>query len=366
MTLLKHQLLDGVRVLDFSWLAAGPTGTFYLAALGAEVLRIESRGALDNYRRLFRQGNDPNQSELFASVNYGKRSVTVDLKHPRAGEVIGALVANCDLVVENFSPGTLDRLNLGYDFLRTHRRDVVMVSCSSTGHVGPMVRNAGYAPIFAALGGLCSVAESPDGGPPLFGRQFDARVGAFVALAAAAGLLLRSRTGQGGHYDLSGQEVAASCAAEATTSVTAGQELYGVDRARVRYLLGSDGRWVVAEQVNGRGDLADLEENATELTSGQLAELGRERGIRMTVASTAADILSDEEFSATGLFAQADQPGIGRQLAVGPPIRWSSEIESTPLGLSPDVGADTMEVLRRVAEMSEGTVQSLEEAGTLE
>ena len=98
-----------------------------------------------------------------------------------------------------------------------------MVSCSATGQAGALVRNAGYAPIFAALGGLAALTTTVAGLPALYGRQFDARVGVFGALAVVSGLVRRAKTGMGGHFDVSGQEVAATMACEATTGMLTGR-----------------------------------------------------------------------------------------------------------------------------------------------
>ena len=117
------------------------------------------------------------------------------------------LVSTADVVVENFSSGTMERLGYGYSVLREARPDLVMVSCSATGQAGALVRNAGYAPIFAALGGLAALTTTVAGLPALYGRQFDARVGVFGALAVVSGLVRRAKTGMGGHFDVSGQRL---------------------------------------------------------------------------------------------------------------------------------------------------------------
>ena len=230
MTLSKSRLLDGVRIVDFSWLAAGPTATYLLALEGAEVIRVESRRALDTYRTALTKDGDPNLSTLFAVVNFGKRSITLDLKSASAREVVMKLVSTADVVVENFSSGTMERLGYGYSVLREVRPDLVMVSCSATGQAGALVRNAGYAPIFAALGGLAALTTTVAGLPALYGRQFDARVGVFGALAVVSGLVRRAKTGMGGHFDVSGQEVAATMACEATTGMLTGRSRHPAPR----------------------------------------------------------------------------------------------------------------------------------------
>ena len=247
MTLSKSRLLDGVRIVDFSWLAAGPTATYLLALEGAEVIRVESRRALDTYRTALTKDGDPNLSTLFAVVNFGKRSITLDLKSASAREVVMKLVSTADVVVENFSSGTMERLGYGYSVLREVRPDLVMVSCSATGQAGALVRNAGYAPIFAALGGLAALTTTVAGLPALYGRQFDARVGVFGALAVVSGLVRRAKTGMGGHFDVSGQEVAATMACEATTGMLTGRSRHPAPGEYAHVHRSRDGRWLLAE-----------------------------------------------------------------------------------------------------------------------
>ena len=143
--------LSGVRVADFSVHAAGPFAGMILASLGADVIKVESAARLDITRRPHAMYGKPPSS--FEQVNAGKRSVTLNLKEPRALELAYDLVRISDVVLENFRPGVMDRLGLGYPQLREIKPDLIMVSLSSNGQTGPEARYAGYAPMFAALGG---------------------------------------------------------------------------------------------------------------------------------------------------------------------------------------------------------------------
>ena len=155
--------LSGVRVADFSVHAAGPFAGMILASLGADVIKVESAARLDITRRPHAMYGKPPSS--FEQVNASKRSVTLNLKEARALELAYDLVRISDVVLENFRPGVMDRLGLGYPQLREIKPDIIMVSLSSNGQTGPEARYAGYAPMFAALGGLGYLTGYPDGPP---------------------------------------------------------------------------------------------------------------------------------------------------------------------------------------------------------
>jgi crotonobetainyl-CoA:carnitine CoA-transferase CaiB-like acyl-CoA transferase len=380
MTLSKSRLLDGVRIVDFSWLAAGPTATYLLALEGAEVIRVESRRALDTYRTALTRDGDPNLSTLFAVVNFGKRSVTIDLKSESARKAVMKLVSTADVVVENFSSGTMERLGYGYSVLREACPDLVMVSCSATGQVGAMVRNAGYAPIFAALGGLAALTTTVGGLPALYGRQFDARVGVFGALAVVSGLVRRAKTGEGGYFDVSGQEVAATMACEATTGVLSGRSRHRAPGKYGHVHRSGDGRWLLAEPIDEEGaDHRDPHSHGAEVDasttmtvpvgklSAEAALVALEAaGHRVTVVPTIEELTEDSELKGYDTFGTVEQPGLGSLMALGLPIQWSEELLTCRIGPAPAVGGDTRDVLMEVCGFSDFEVARLDQEGALE
>ena len=133
--------LAGYRVLDFGWVLAGAIPGMVLADMGAEVIKVETRQRLD-YMRMGRpivgDQPDPEQNPMFHNVNRGKLSVTLNIGEPDAVELAKRLVASCDVVIENYSPGVMNRLGLGYETLRDIKPDIIMASISSTGQEGPL------------------------------------------------------------------------------------------------------------------------------------------------------------------------------------------------------------------------------------
>ena len=199
--------LRGYRVLDFGWVLAGAIPGMALADLGAEVIKIETRQRMD-YMRLGRpiigDQPDPEQNPMFHNVNRGKLSVTLNTTKPEAIDLALRLAEECDVVIENFSPGVMDRLGLSYSDLSGVNPRLVMASISSNGQTGPLRDLRAYAPSVGALAGLDSTLGY-DGERPLGLKHAYADVcGAVHAVfAITAALYQRQRTGRGQFIDVS-------------------------------------------------------------------------------------------------------------------------------------------------------------------
>ncbi len=200
--------LAGIRVADFSVHAAGPFAGLMLAELGAQVIKVESSARLDITRRPHMMYGKPPSS--FEQINANKMSVCLNLKEPRAVELALELVSISQLALENFRPGVLRRLGLGYEAMREVRPDIILVSLSSNGQTGPESAYAGYAPMFAALGGLGHLTGYADGPPVELRHAMDHTGGMLAAFAAVAALSARQRTGLGQHVDVSVRDLAAA------------------------------------------------------------------------------------------------------------------------------------------------------------
>lgn len=199
--------LAGYRVLDFGWVLAGAIPGMALADMGAEVIKVETRQRLD-YMRMGRpivgDQPDPEQNPMFHNVNRGKLSVTLNIGESEAVELAKRLVEKCDVVIENFSPGVMDRLGLGYETLRAIKPDIVMASISSTGQDGPLRDLRAYAPSIGALSGLDSTMGYEGGGPLGLKHAFGDICGALHAVfAIVSALYCRNRTGEGQYIDVS-------------------------------------------------------------------------------------------------------------------------------------------------------------------
>lgn len=197
--------LQGVRVVELTKVWAGPYVGKLLAFLGAEVIRIESLDSLDVTRTY--GVKDINKAPGFMAVNPQKLSVQVDMKKPEGIKLVLDLLAKSDVVVENLRPGAVKRLGLGYDVVKAAKPDIVFVSMGMYGSEGPLSYQTGYAPCFAALGGL-SLLVGHEGSEPgaMNIRYADSTFGAAAAFAAVTALLHRRRTGEGQFVDVSAVE----------------------------------------------------------------------------------------------------------------------------------------------------------------
>lgn len=199
--------LSGVRVLDFSWIVAGPTCTTILAEFGAEVIKVESRDVRDMVRGAPAAGAPPgpNSSGMFNNLNRNKLGLSLNVVHPKGFELIQHLVSISDVVVENFSAGTLaDKWNLGYEEQRKLRPDIIYCSLSGFGHTGRSRDNTTWGPIAQALSGLTFMSGLPDQEPAGWGFSYmDQTAGFEAAIAVLMALHHRNRTGQGQWIDMS-------------------------------------------------------------------------------------------------------------------------------------------------------------------
>jgi crotonobetainyl-CoA:carnitine CoA-transferase CaiB-like acyl-CoA transferase len=194
--------LDGITVLDLTRVLSGPYCTMMLADMGARVIKVEQPGKGDDTRAWgppFLEG----ESAYFLSVNRNKESITLDFKQPAGREVLERLLDKADVLVENFRPGTLDKLGLDYRALSSRLPRLVYCSISGFGHTGPRRQEPGYDAVMQAEGGLMSITGSGDGPPFRLGVAIaDIVSGMFAAQGVTAALFARERSGRGQAVDI--------------------------------------------------------------------------------------------------------------------------------------------------------------------
>ncbi|MDY6835035.1 MAG: CoA transferase [Chloroflexota bacterium] len=214
-------VLNGLRVLDFSQVWAGPLCASSFGAMGAEVIKIESLKHLDFTRLVRTVSGDPrhmvistlakdtdivNSSSVFNSCNMSKLGIRLNLSRSEAIDIARRLVKMSDVVIEAFRPGVMDRLGLGYPSLKEIKPDIIMTSISGMGSEGPEKGYATYASIFSALGGLAYLTGYRDGRPTEIRATMDQTVAMTAFFATLAALIHRQQTGEGQHIDLSARE----------------------------------------------------------------------------------------------------------------------------------------------------------------
>lgn len=344
--------LEGIRVANFGWVWAGPMVGQTLAFLGAEVYKIESRARIDMARTIppFADGiRDPDRSLSHHTGWAGNGSVTINLKEPEGIEVALELVSHCDVVIENFGPGVMERIGLGYDRLCEAKPDVVMFSMPAAGLYGPLSNLRTYGLSLASLTGLDSITGYEDG-PPIamenaFSDPYNGIMGAFSILVA---LRHRSRTGTGQHIDCSQQEavmqmvgpaymdnvingrVAGPIGNKHPLAVGAPHGVFpcaGEDRWISIAVLDDDewqglvaatdvAPWAAAERwttAAGRVEgIDDLHGEVATWTAGfddyELAHLLQANGVAAAPVLNVADLLEDPHYRARGTFIEVRHP----------------------------------------------------------
>jgi CoA:oxalate CoA-transferase len=200
--MIDQQPLRGVRVLDLTRVLAGPFCTMNLADLGAEVIKVEMPGRGDDSRS-FAPTMPSGDSGYFYSVNRGKRSVTLDLRIEEGAGIFLALAAKSDVVVENFSPGTMDRFKVGYEELKAANSKIILCSISGFGQTGPKASAPAYDIVAQALGGTMSITGHPGGEPVRCGISIgDLSAALYGVIAIMSALRVRDRDGVGNHVDI--------------------------------------------------------------------------------------------------------------------------------------------------------------------
>jgi benzylsuccinate CoA-transferase BbsF subunit len=399
---MGHALpLEGLRVANFGWVWAGPVVGQTLAFLGAEVYKIESRARIDFTRTLppFGEGiRDPNRSLSNNACWAGNGSVTLNLRKPDARELALRLVACSDVVVENFIPGVMESLGLGWDELRKVRPDLVMLSMSAAGPTGPLRGVRTYGLSLTSMTGLDSLTGYV-GGPPIpvenaFSDPYNGVMGAFAILVALAH---RERTGEGQHVDYS--------QLEAVMQMTAPAFMDYVLNARVggpkgnRHPLGAgaphgvfpcsgEDRWisiaVLSDEewrglraalgdpewardpalADGVARVARIEELHDRLAAWTrdhdaraLAERLQQHGVAAAPVLCVADLLDDPQLRARGTFVEVEHPLGFRETLYAPYVKTSRSRADVQPG--PMIGRDNERVFRGLLGLPEAEYRRL-------
>lgn len=391
--------LTGIRVLDFTWALAGPFGSMILTDLGAEVLKVERVGETEEER-----GPGPfveHFSTYFFSINRGKQSIAIDLKSPQGRDVVYDLVRQVDVVVENFKPGTMERLGLGYNALRQINPGLVFASCSGFGQWGPYAQRGAFDVIVQAMGGLMSITGEP-GDPPLRAGASvgDILGGTFMAVGVLAALVERNRSGVGQSVDASMLEAQVALLENAVVRYSATGEVPGPIGSRHPLLTPfqafptADGYivvagvrdWVLFCVTLGREDLAFDERFQTNVLRTQYhadlePELIRTFRTRTTVewtallqdvaltgpVNTVEQLFNDPHLRERGALVELPLPSDrGGTLKVSNhPVKYSR----TPTQVdrpAPELGEHTERILREFAGLSDEAIAELEEQRVVE
>ena len=373
--------LSGIRVLDFAWALVGSITTKTLGDLGAEVVKIETRTRPDLARLDVQvsasQAGNWDDKPWFAHLNSSKRSVALDMKKPGAREILDPLIDWADVVVENFSPGTMKKLGLDYDALAARNPGIVMVSGSVFGQTGPMAQEWGVDGTGGALSGRTFLTGRADGNPVIPGAvpYGDVIVPYVMAAGVAAGLQHRRETGRGCHIDASMYEICVQQMRDSLLWAKQGQRPQRMGNADPRVLfqdvfpaLGDD-RWV-AISLFSEDDRAKLRaiagDDVPKWTAQRhdhaiAAEL-QAAGIACGVVQDCEDMIEhDAHLMARGALVTLPHPLLGPFGHIATPIRFSRDAFQ-PFR-APGMGEHCAEVARDLCGLSDARIAELESAG---
>jgi benzylsuccinate CoA-transferase BbsF subunit len=403
---IKAGPLTGYRVLDFGWVLAGALPGMVLADMGAEVLKVESRKRMD-YMRLGRpivgDEPDPEQHPLFHNVNRGKLSIALNTSKPEAIALIKKLVAHCDIVIENFSPGVMDRLGIGYGVLSDIKPEIVMASISSNGQTGPLRDLRAYAPSIGALAGLDSTMGYEGERPLGLKHAYADIAGALHSVfAIVSALHQKEQTGRGQYIDVSMlRATVATMGAglmeyEMTGRVMAPKGNYDPVMAPYgNYPCQGDDAWVsiavrteeewqglkkamgsptwceeeqFASRYSRQGNRRDLDEHLStwtrERAAGEITELLQSHGVAAMPVMGAEDRLFDPHFQERGLYSDIDHPSLGTEPIYN--IMWN--LDRTPPSIqrhAPLLGEHNQQIFGGLLGMDKEEISQLEEREVL-
>jgi len=373
--------LNGIRVLDLTHAHAGPICTLFMAAMGAEVLKVEPPWG--DMTRMF-PPLVKGQSPYFAFLGRGKKSVTMDLKKPRVKELFLGLVERSDVVVENFSPGTMDRLGLGWEVLRETNPGIVYASISGFGHTGPWRDRRSFDPIAQATSGymwLMKDAIDPEG-PPL--QAPDAIADTIPGLTCLVGILSalvrRDRTGRGERVDVAQMDSMMAVMQSfsfwnmaGTTFIRAGR----THRAGVGGLRRTKDGWVMFTLTPGRitdwfRELLGVEELdeeavaewASQRTSAEVVEALVEAGVPVGEVLDLEGAQASPQARAREMFVEVEDPRVGRVALPGFPIKFGEAAGRLDVP-APLLGEHTVEVLTGVLGLGVEEVEELRREGVV-
>lgn len=390
--------LEGVRVIDLATVIAGPYAASILGEFGADVIKIEKPGEGCSLRR-FGTPTEVGDTLTWMSDARNKRSVALDLRTPEGSAILKRLVASCDVLVENFRPGTMERWGIGWEVLSEINPKLIMLRVTGYGQTGPYKDRPGFARVAHAVGGLAYLAGMPKGVPVTPGSTTlgDYMTGLYGCVGILMALRVRDATGEGQYIDAALYESVFRVTAELAPAYG----MYGVVRERRGphdnnfacpngHFPTSDGQWVAiscvtdelfarlaeamerpdlaADHVYGKKELrlqyqCDVNEVVRDWcgshTRAEILERCYAARAPAGPLNTIADIFGDRQFHARRMLVAVDDPDLGQTVIVPDTVPRLSETPGRIRHLGPRLGAHTEEVLTEVLGLDEEEIAEL-------
>lgn len=375
--------LSGITVVDLSRILAGPYCTFLMAEMGARIIKVEPPGKGDDAREYgpFLEG----KSTYFSSINRGKESIALDLKAPADKHIFEKLLERADVLVENFRPGTMEKLGYGWKTLHPRYPRLIYAAASGFGHSGPNSRDPAYDMVMQGLGGMMSITGHPGQPPVRVGMSIgDIGAGLYTAVAVNAALVHRERSGEATKIDIAMFDCQLALLENAIMRYTVTGQVPGPLGARhpsitpfeafatadgsMIIAAGNDGLFLKLCDALGRGDLATAPEFRTNDLRNQnqprlKAEIEKELKKKPTVAwievigragipcgpiNNVAQALEHPQVAARNMLVTVEDPVSGTLRLAGNPLKFSSFADPPTRDPAPALDADRAKLLREL------------------
>ena len=392
--------LENIKILDLSRVLAGPYCTMILSDLGAEVIKVEIPGTGDDSRSFgpFKNG----QSLYFLSINREKKSISLNLKTKRGKEILKELITKVDVVIENYRPGTMEKLGLGYDELKSVNPQIIYAASSGYGHTGPDSSKASYDILAQAMGGVMSITGWPDSPPTRVGMSLgDITASLYTAIGILAALHERTTTGFGQKVDIAMLDCQVSILENAITRYQVEDKSpeplgnrhptitpFQAYRASDDYFViaaGNDALWVKLCEVIDRPDLAtnhnfstnknrthhikelneELDKTIRTRTAGEWIQIIDKAGIPCGPINTIDKIMADKQILSRNMIVEVDDAKAGRIKIAGNPIKMSSIAEKPYRRPAPEIGENNLEIYSGLLGLSSEEIDQLKVNGVI-
>jgi CoA:oxalate CoA-transferase len=392
--------LENVKILELSRVLAGPYCTMLLRELGAEIIKVEIPGRGDDARYYgpFKE----NKSVYFISINRGKECISLNLKSEKGKQIVLDLVKKVDVVTENFRPGTMEKLGLGYDTLKRVNPRIIYASTSGFGHTGPDAKRPAYDMLVQAMGGMISITGWPDKPPTRVGMSIgDIGAALYTAIGINAALYHREVTGEGQKVDVAMLD----CQVALLENAVVRYQVDGIPpgpkgnrhptitpfqafKAKDEYIAipaGNDAMWKTFCQAIGKEDLIEHEkfktnkdrtDNIEELTpilEGVIAqktvaewvELFEKAQFPCSPINTIDKTMQHRQVLARNMIVEVDDKDIGTVKVAGNPIKMSSVPEEKTRKSSPEIGEHNLKIFKELLGYSDEEIEQLHDEGVI-
>lgn len=385
--------LDNIKILDLTRVLAGPYATMILGDLGADIIKIEMPVKGDDARAFGPYLND--ESAYFMSLNRNKRSMTLNLKSEKGKELFLEMVKKVDVVVENYRPGTMEKLGIGYDTLSKINPKLIYAAASGYGHTGPYSKRAAYDAVVQAMGGLMSITGEKGGKPVRVGTSIgDITAGLFTTIGILAALNNRNETGKGQKVDVAMLDCQVAILENAIARYVVTNEVpkpggnkhpsivpfesFETKDGEIMIAAGNDSLWAKFCRVIGKEELIEDErfktnplrdKNYDELrpliaepmknrTTKEWQDMLDDSGVPNGPINTIDKVIEDPQVVAREMIVEIEHPIAGKLKTPGIPIKLS-DTPGKIRNASPILGEHTEEILKEILEYDNEKIEEL-------